>query len=117
MKGEEREGRKESWRENGDGKYRMIARQQEGPVEDSGLAFEARAVSVVLLSKAVFSSAGVVTELGRARFSKVGLCRKYIKRGERGLGTEGVPKGWTMVLTWILALKVVDLRFSAGNEL
>lgn len=72
---------------------------------------------MVLLSKAAFSSAGVVIELGRARFSKVGLCRKYIKRGERGLGTEGVSKGWTMVLTWIFLLKVVDSGLSAGREL
>lgn len=78
LKREGREGGKESWTGNGDGKCRVIPGQQEGPVEASGLAFGVRTLSVVLLSKAVFSSAGVVTELGRARLSNVGLCRKYM---------------------------------------
>lgn len=94
---------------------RMIAGQQEGPAEASGVAFEARAVSRVLLPKAVFSPAGVVAESGRARFSKVGLCRKYIKRGGRGLGTEGVSKGWMMVLTWMLVLNIGGPGMSAGR--
>lgn len=75
---------------------RMIAGQREGAGEASGLASEARAVSVVLLSKAMFGPAGVVAESGRARCSKVGLGRKYIKSGERGLGTEGASEGWMM---------------------
>lgn len=93
----------------------MIAGQQEGPVEAGGHAFEARAVSVVLLSKAVLGPAGVVTESGRAGFSMVGLCRKYIKRGERHVGTEGVSEGWMMVLTRILVLNGVDPGLSARS--
>lgn len=92
MKREGREGGKESWTGNGDGKYSVIPGQQQGPVEASGLAFGMRTLSVVLLSKAVFSSAGVVTELGRTRLSKVGLCRKYTVGGGGTWGLKVYPR-------------------------
>lgn len=64
MKGKERKGVEWSGKENRDGKRRVTARQHEGPLGISGLAFEVRAESVLLLLQAMFSSAGRVVEWG-----------------------------------------------------
>ena len=50
----------QSGRENRAGRGRTVARQHQGSLEVSGLAFEVRAVSMGLLSQAMFGSMGIV---------------------------------------------------------